>query len=138
MAMTETQILMCFEILNLPSGSIVYRTDNLGLNATQFAALNGPVSAGIALRATIAGLTAAQEARAIQIITEYESISLSTPGVSVESGNVGDLSSTTVSFEDRINRYRELLKIHIPFYQDWSTMETRAGEVAQMRVAVRM
>lgn len=138
MAFTERQILLTMEMVDIPAGAVLYRVDNLGLNSTQFAALTSPASAAEVVRSILGGMSAAMELIVQEIVTEYESIRMASCGIMVQSGSVGDLTNTTVDFPARIQQLKALIKVYVPLYQDWTTLQTRNANIQAMSAAVRM
>lgn len=126
--MTETQILLALEMLDVPAGSNLYRTDDLGLNVTQFKALNGPVDAPTAIRATISTLSTEQDAICQDVINDFKDLMKKSLGVSIVSGGIQSVPGLEIDFDKRIAGLKQRLKTHLPFYRDWSTMVQRNAQ----------
>jgi hypothetical protein len=121
MALSERQILLAIEMADIPAGQYIYKMDQLGLNATVYAALNGVQSAVTAMRAVIAGLSADQQTIVIEIITQYDSLRLAAAGVT--GGSPQSVPGSGVDFEKRIAMYKQLIKTHIPFWVSWESAQ---------------
>lgn len=134
--LNETDVLIVLEMLDVPAGSIVYKIDQLGLNATRVAALNGPQTAVAAIRATLGGLSSEQMQIVSDLVTAYSGYRIKLAGIKMDQGNIGDLSGGTFDPIAAMNHYKQLIRVHVPFYVDWSTMQTRAAEKEMMRCAV--
>lgn len=137
--MTETQILLALEMLDVPAGEILYRTDQLGLNATPFLALTGPQTAVTAIRATIASLSAEQDEICTGLVTQYLAVcGRVAAGVSIQSGGVDGIQGLTMDPMVAKADLKMRLKNHLPFYADWSKMETRDKHSVATRCGVLM
>jgi hypothetical protein len=124
---TERQILLAIEMADIPAGQFIYKMDQLGLNATEFAALNGPTSAVTAMRAVMASLSTDQQAIVVEIITAYEGLRITAAGVT--GGSPQSVPGSGVNFQERIAEYKKLIKCHIPFWTSWETMQSDRAAV---------
>jgi len=131
---TETQILIAIEMLDVPIGSYLYRTDQLGLNVTTFKALPDPVDANTAIRATIAGMSTERDAICQTIIDAYKNLVEKALGVSITNGGgIQSVPGLSIDFDARIKAHKNRLRAYLPFWTDWTTMVSRN---AQQDVAI--
>lgn len=139
MALTDRKKNLVVEMLGIPAGSYLWKTDQFGLNSMRFASQT-ELSAQQAVYALLADLDAAQETLVEELVDEYDSIRIASAGVRVQNGNVGgnDLTGTDVDFTHRKTDLKEMLKVYVPFYQSFETMATRNQQTALAMAAVRM
>lgn len=120
--LVESDILMVIEMADIPSGSYIYKMDQLGLNAVKFAALNGPQSAVSAMRAVIATLSTDQQQVVSDLVAAYVAVRINAAGVT--GGGPSSMTGSSIDFVARMAEYKRMVKIHIPFWTDFSTMES--------------
>ena len=138
MALDETKILIGIEMLELPANAQLYRVDELGLNVTFVAALNGVTNAVTAFRATIAALSTEQKAIVEGLIDQYTTYRLPTAGIGVLNGTVAGIQGATVDFKEAMQTYKDLLRLHTGFYNSWQTAQQRNAQIATTRCMVMM
>lgn len=136
--MTEDLIVIALEMLGISAGAIVYRVDKLGLNAVAFAALAGPQTAEVAIRASIAALSAQRITVCTGVINLYISEVDKSAGVSITGGGIDSVPGLGVDFEKRIQSHKDRLKMYLPFWDDWETMQQRNKGGGSTRCAVTM
>lgn len=131
MAFTETEISRVLELLEVPAGSVVYRIDELGLNATEFMALTDPQTAASAIRATLAALSPEITIDVQATIAAYEVIRLPSAGIGVMNGTVAGVQGATVDFNAAKAEFARLIKFQVPFWSSWSLMRGRGPQEAR-------
>ena len=119
-APTETQILQLITLLGVSPSGKFFRIDELGLNATQFAANTG-LSAAAAIRASVAALTTEAQTLTSSLIDQYNAM-LPGKGISVQHGSVGGITGLNVNIDEMLETIKIQIRALIPFVNQWSQL----------------
>ena len=127
MALTEAQIEIVFEVLEVPrSSSVEMPTGRMGLTGTTFTESNTDFQLQSKIETRLSNLTSTQETRLIAYIEKWDS--LGTQVYSLD-GGTGGIDGVAYSPADELNRIQQRVKRLVGVYKmiEEIEMENRKG-----------
>lgn len=138
MALNALQTEYILELLNIPPNSIVYKIDNLGLNATRVIG-DGALPAVTAVGQVIAGLNASQQAIVTKYLNNWAAIVYTSQGMSFQNSQISqNVTGFTLNFREAEEAYKAKIKHYVPFWDTYETRTTQSQQIQSMSAAVMM